>query len=60
MWKGIHAGYNASTVFNDLGVLIEGLRLLITSHALSFGVTTKRLESHIHTWEKHTANEKQI
>ena len=52
MWADILNGYGASTAFNELGVLIEGLRLLITSRASTVDVTRKHLESHKQAWEK--------
>ena len=54
----IEHGGGASTAFNKLTVLIEGLRTLISSTATSFGVTPKDLYSHQKGWEKKNTNTK--
>ena len=38
LWKGIHRGGGATTAFKELETLIQGLKLLITSRAPTFGV----------------------
>jgi len=54
----IEHGGGASTAFNELTVLIEGLRTLISSTATSFGVTPEDLYSHQKGWEKKNTNTK--
>jgi len=45
-------GSGASTSFNELAGLIEGLKTLISSRAASFGVTPEDIYSHQQDWEK--------
>ena len=52
MLTEIHDGGGASTSFNELSGLIEGLKQLISSRATSFGVTPQDLYSHKQVWEK--------
>ena len=58
MLTEIHDGCGASTAFNELSGLIEGLRLLISSRASSFGVTPQDLNSHRQAWENRTSKTK--
>ena len=58
MLTEIHDGGGASTSFNELSGLIEGLKQLISSRATSFGVTPQDLYSHQQVWEKRNTNTK--
>ena len=58
MLTEIHDGGGASTSFNELSGLIEGLKQLISSRATSFGVTPQDLYSHKQVWEKRNTNTK--
>ena len=59
MGKDIHGGNTASTVFNDLDVLIEGLKQLLTSCSLYFIVTAEHHKKHEQACEKETGNDKE-